>query len=241
MISVVIPCYNEENNIHNVVKRFVPIQEKFKSIGFELILVNNGSKDGTSAMIDDEIKKYDFIKKVSVEKNLGYGYGILEGLKKCNGEWLGWIHADLQLPPEAFLDFADIIEKEPDKSKQSYFKGRRKKRPILDTFFTIMMGIFESIYLGQKLWDINAQPSLIHRDFYKKLVDPPYDFSFDLYVYYLAKKNNLNIVRVPVIQQEREEGVSSWNNGMKDRMKFIKNTLKFSRNLKKGIKEKRYE
>ncbi len=236
MISVVVPCYNEERNIHRLVKRFLPIAGKLSEKEFELVLVNNASYDGTSKIIDEEMGKYDFIKKVSLKKNLGYGYGILAGLSVCRGEWLGWIHADLQIPPEAFLEFEKIIRENPDKAKRFYFKGKRRGRPVSDTIFTIGMGVFESLYLGHRLWDINAQPTLIHKNFYKRFVNPPYDFSLDLYVYYLARKLGLKVVKVPVVQQKREEGVSSWNHGLKSRMLFIKRTLIFSRDLKKNIK-----
>ena len=98
------------------------------------------------------------------------------------------------------------------------------------------MSVFESLYLGKRLWDINAQPTLIHRSFYVQLVNLPYDFSLDLYVYYMARRLKLQVTRVPVIQRNREEGVSSWNNGIKARLKFIKRTIDYSIKLKKEIK-----
>ncbi len=237
MISIVVPCYNEEKNIQRLVKRFVPIAEKLGSKGFELILVDNASNDGTSEVIDRECKKASFIRKIAIDgENQGYGYGIIQGLKICKGEWLGWIHADLQLPPEAFLDFMRIADMDPLKSETRYFKGKRHNRPVSDTFFTIGMSVFESLYLGKRLWDINAQPTLIHRSFYVQLVNLPYDFSLDLYVYYMARRLKLQVTRVPVIQRNREEGVSSWNNGIKARLKFIKRTIDYSIKLKKEIK-----
>lgn len=237
MISIVVPCYNEEQNICRLVKRFIPIAENFSTEGFQLVLVNNGSTDNTQRVIESEAEKHNFISNVNIQKNIGYGYGICEGLKACEGEWMGWIHADLQLPPEALQEFWKIIIVDRENAKETYFKGRRSGRPLSDRFFTACMGIYESIYLGQKLWDINAQPTLIHRDFYSRIENPPNDFSFDLYVYYLARKASMRVVRVPVVQQDREAGVSSWNDGgLKARINLIKRTLIFSKNLKKDIK-----
>lgn len=241
MISIIVPCFNEEKNIKALVKRFVQINQSFDTETMELILVNNGSKDLTESEIDKAVEAYPFIRKVNVLENHGYGEGIIQGLKAAKGEWLGWIHADLQLPPEAFLDFYEIIKNEPEKSINTYLKGRRSNRPLSDRFFTAGMGIFESIYLKEKLWDINAQPTLIHRSFYEKIENPPKDFSLDLYVYYLARTQKLNVVRVPVVQAERLEGVSSWNDGkLKARINFIKRTLAYSKTLKQGIKEGRF-
>lgn len=226
--SVVVPCYNEEKNIATLVKRFENVQESMKSEGFELVLVNNGSKDGTQQEIEKAMQEHDYIRTVLVPVNQGYGYGILQGLKACKGEYLGWIHADLQLPPEAFLDMAEKITDQ----ENIFLKGRRHNRPLMDRLFTFGMSCFESLCLGERLWDINAQPTMIHRKFFESLSNPPYDFSLDLYFYYMAKKNGLEIERVPVKQQERMEGESSWNNGMKARFKLVKRTLSFSKELK---------
>lgn len=234
MISVVVPCYNEEKNICALVERFDSIKELLNINGFELILVDNGSLDNTSFEIDKQCEKYCYIRKVSVQENKGYGYGILQGLYAGKGEWLGWIHADLQLPPEAFVEMIAKIKGGEGKDKM-FFKGRRKKRPLLDVLFTIGMGCFESIFLKEKLWDINAQPTLIKRDLLEKLKNIPFDFSFDLYIYYIAKKLGYEEIRIPVNQQPRREGESSWNNGMKARLKLIKRTLAFSVELKKRI------
>lgn len=234
MISIIVPCYNEERNIHMLVERFDGIKELLNINGFELILVDNGSQDKTSIEIDKQCEKYDYIKKVSIKKNIGYGYGILQGLYAGSGEWLGWIHADLQSPPEAFVEMVAKV-KDYEKNSKLFFKGRRKNRPLLDTLFTIGMGVLESIFLRKKLWDINAQPTLISRSLLKKMENPPYDFSLDLYAYYLAKKLEYDVIRIPVKQKPRVAGKSSWNNGMKARLKLIKRTLVYSFELKKRI------
>lgn len=235
MLSVVVPCYNEEKNIEKLVSRFQNIYESLCVNGFELILVDNGSKDNTSYEIDKCCEKHNYVKKVVVEKNVGYGYGILQGLYHAKGEWIGWIHADLQLPPEAFAVMMQRIENE-HLDEDYYFKGLRKNRPIVDKLFTVGMSCFESFYLKKKLWDINAQPTLISRKLLDSFDNPPNDFSLDLYGYYLARLNQYKIIRIPVIQQERTEGESSWNNGMSARFKLIKRTLAYSKQMKKNMK-----
>ena len=240
MLSIVIPCYNEEKNIETLVERFSRIKEKLDLNGFELILVDNGSQDKTREKIIQKVNTNDYIKMVSVDLNQGYGYGILQGFKVCGGEWIGWIHADLQLPPEAFCEMIETIKSSYNNDKL-FFKGRRENRPFSDTIFTIGMGCFESIYLGKRLWDINAQPTLINKNLLEKIKTPPFDFSLDLYIYYMARKYNYDIRRVRVVQQPRIEGESSWNNGIKARMRLIMRTLKFSRQLKRNIGGERIE
>lgn len=235
--SIVVPCYNEEKNIENLVSHFKTVNEKLKSEGFELILVNNGSKDNSQKVIDKVISENDFIKCEKVEENKGYGYGILSGMKVCTGEYIGWIHADLQFMPEKFLDFIEVLDspKVHDRTK-IYMKGLRRNRPFLDTLFTIGMSFFESLFLGMKLWDINAQPTLMHRSNFDTSLNAPFDFSLDMFFYCMAKKNQFQIIRLPSQQHARTEGESSWNTGMSARIKLIKRTLSYSTKLKKILK-----
>lgn len=237
MYSVVIPCYNEEKNLDRLIGRFDNIYGDLKKAGkdLELVLVDNGSLDDSHARITSIVRERDYVKEVRVEVNQGYGYGILQGLKACSGEFLFWLHADLQLPPEAILEMVTILDasEAPD---HMFIKGARKNRPILERFFTFGMGIFESLYLGVHLYDINAQPTCIPRSLFLSWTNPPYDFSLDLYTYYTAIKSGLKMKRVRVSQSERVEGKSSWNTGMASKARLIKRTISYSRTLKKGLK-----
>ena len=109
----------------------------------------------------------------------------------------------------------------------------------MDKLFTIGMSFYETLMLHTKLWDINAQPTIISKEFFNKWENPPYDFSLDLYAYYMAKKMKLKIYRYKVVQHEREEGESSWNTGMNARIKLIKRVIEYSKKLKnRGKNEK---
>lgn len=229
-LSIVVPCYNEAENIPLILEKFNSV---IKRDDIEVILVNNGSKDNSSDVIANLIGKYKFATTTLVEVNQGYGYGILQGLKVAQGEYIGWTHADMQTDPEDVIKALNIIEKN-NNSKKIFVKGNRKNRHLFDQFFTSGMSMFESVYLGEKLYDINAQPNIFHRSFYENWSNPPYDFSLDLYALYLARKNKLQIERFDVIFPERIHGESSWNNGLSSKWKFIKRTLDFSFKLKKG-------
>lgn len=231
-LSIVVPCYNEEKNIPLLLQSFA---EAIIREDVEVVLVNNGSTDSSCKVIKELIPNYSFARVVNVEVNQGYGYGILQGLKACNGEFVGWTHADLQTDPKDVLKALEIIETE--NKKELFIKGNRKGRPIFDQIFTSGMSLFETLYLGVKLYDINAQPNIFPREFMEKWSNPPFDFSLDLYVLYMARKNNLKIVRFDVVFPKRIYGESKWNTGLASKWKFIKRTIEFSRRLKKeGIR-----
>ena len=229
-LSIVIPCYNESKSIPILVRNF---SKKLNKKNIELIIVNNGSEDSTNKKLLSLKKKYDFLKTVNIKKNIGYGNGIIQGLKKTKGKFISWTHADLQTDP---YDVIKGFEKYKNKlSPRIFIKGKRYRRPLKDTIFTIGMSFFETIILKKFLWDINAQPTIIHKKFFRKLNKIPLDFSFDLFFYVHAKKQNLNIYRFPVIFHERKFGSSHWNINLKNKMKFIKKTINYSLKLRKQL------
>lgn len=227
-LSIVVPCYNEADNIPLILERF---DEVIKTDEVEVILVNNGSTDNSAVVLDELLPNYSFARTVFVQVNQGYGYGILQGLNAAEGDYIGWTHADMQTDPADVLKALDIINNSKDKS--IYVKGSRKGRPAFDQFFTWGMGIFETIYFKTPMDDINAQPNVFPKGFYEGWDNPPYDFSLDLFAVYTAKKAGLLIVRFPVLFPERIHGESKWNNeGLKSKWKFIKRTIQFSKELK---------
>lgn len=229
-LSLVIPCYNEAKNIPLILEQF----NKFiGNLNIDVVLVDNGSFDNTSEVLDELIPKYNFAKRIRVDVNQGYGYGILSGLKVCDGDYLGWTHADMQTDPADVIKAYNIIVKE--NRKDLFIKGNRKGRPFFDEIFTLGMGIFETIFFRTSMFDINAQPNIFPRSFYEKWNNPPCDFSLDLYVFYMAKCKGLKIKRFDVDFPKRIYGVSKWNTGIKSKIKFINRTLNFSFKLKKEL------
>lgn len=227
--SLVIPCYNEAQNIRLLLNRC----NDFQSVGgFELILVNNGSTDNTSEVLAELLPAYSFCRVVDVADNKGYGYGILAGLKAAKGEILGWTHADMQTDPQDVLKAIEIFDRH---GADVFVKGRRYGRPIFDVFFTIGMSLFETLLLKKVLWDINAQPTMFSREFYDTWEAPPEDFSLDLYVYYAAKSSRKPVKRFSVYFGERAHGVSHWNVDLRSKWRFILRTLRFSLDLRRRV------
>ena len=232
-LSIIVPCYNEAKNIPGLLAAFEAV---IKRNYIEIILVNNGSTDDSEKVINELLPNYSFAHAHHVAKNIGYGFGIMSGLRTARGDFLGWTHADLQTDPQDIVKALDIIEAADDKQNM-YVKGDRKGRALFDQFFTSGMSLFESLYMGKKLWDINAQPNIFHRSFFDKWQkDAPNDFSLDLYVLYMAKYLNLYVTRFDVAFPERQHGESSWNTGLPAKWKFIKRTVEFSMGLKKELK-----
>ena len=232
-LSIIIPCYNESKNLPLLISRCKEVANKENNI--EIIIVDNGSNDDTSLVLDKLTSNLTFITRVEIEMNQGYGHGILAGLAAATGEILSWTHADMQTDLGDALKGLEFFQRS-HKPELLFIKGKRYGRSIVDTIFTIGMSIFETLLLRKFMWDINAQPTMFHRKFFLTWNMPPKDFSLDLYAYYMAKKSRLVVKRFPVVFAERAHGVSNWNVSFISKYHFIKRTLLYSFGLQKRMR-----
>ncbi|HTP63365.1 MAG TPA: glycosyltransferase family 2 protein [Burkholderiales bacterium] len=229
-LSLVIPCFNEEANLPLLLRRCGELASRPQ---IEVILVDNGSSDGSSGVLRALLPAHPGCRSVRVERNRGYGFGILTGLRAATGDIIGWSHADLQTDP---MDAAAGLALYEKHGPGCFVKGRRFGRPWSDVMFTVGMSLFETALLGQPMWDINAQPTLFSRAFFDTWEDPPEDFSLDLYAYYQARRAGLAVHRFPVRFGTRMQGISSWNVNWAAKRKFIRRTVEFSLRLRKTDK-----
>ncbi|MEK9986366.1 MAG: glycosyltransferase, partial [Opitutae bacterium] len=225
---------NTPGYIANLHKLYDKCAELVGCADVEIILVDNGSTDDTADILATFDSLDDKIKINTVDENQGYGFGILSGLEVSNGDYIGWTHADLQTDPLDYLKVIKTIEEAP--GEPCFVKGERFGRPLADVFFTTGMSIFETLLMGTRMSDINAQPTVFPSAFYQSWRrEAPYDFSLDLFVYYLAKEQGLPVKRVPVYFGAREFGQSHWNVDLKSKFKFIQRTVSFSLSLRRNI------
>ena len=230
IFSLVIPCFNEAANLPLLLER---CKEVTRYPDIEVILVDNGSTDNSCLVLESLLPQYPGCRSIRVEKNQGYGFGILSGLRAAKGKIIGWTHADMQTDPQDALQGLKLFEKY---GNDIFVKGRRYGRPLADIVFTMGMSFFETILLAKPMWDINAQPNMFSRAFFETWKDPPNDFSLDLYVYFQARCKRLQIHRFPVKFSERLHGVSHWNVNWAEKRKFILRTVDFSLKIRKTIK-----
>ena len=224
-LSIVMPCYNEAENIPLIIEKLIKVKEKFKPL--EVILVDNGSTDNSKEVLKNIlIKQIYHSLKFSQLKNEGYGHGILCGLKVATGDYLAWTHADLQTDSYDVIKAYEKLTSEKD-PENFIVKGRRKKRNFFDTFFTFGMSIFSSAVLRTWLSDVNAQPKVFSRRIYNKMRNPPKDFSLDLYLLFLAKEKGIKIETIPVYFNERLYGEAKGGGSIKTKWKLIKRTFKY--------------
>jgi polyisoprenyl-phosphate glycosyltransferase len=110
LISVVVPCFNEEEVFEASLQRLLAVLNNMPSYDYELIFVNDGSKDKTSELIEAAAAKYPKVKGLSFSRNFGHQIAITAGLDKCKGDAAVVIDADLQDPPELIPKMIELWE-----------------------------------------------------------------------------------------------------------------------------------
>ena len=233
-LSIIIPCYNEADNIPLIYDRLKEIITDRKDI--EIILVNNGSTDNSKEVFSNCIDSTENSFKVhNIDVNQGYGFGILSGLSVASGDVLSWTHADMQTDPLDVIKAFDLFK--VDSNGKFIIKGKRKSRRLIEAFFTFGMQLVAYYYLRVYMDDINAQPKMFDRNFYISYIKDkaPYDFSLDLFLLYTALKEGYNIKTIPVYFAKRQHGEAKGGGSFKTRIKLIKRTFSYIKELNSKI------
>ena len=112
MISIIVPCYNEEESLPYFIKEMNKTIDEFKKVKFELIFVNDGSKDKTLEMLKEYSKEDKKIKYISFSRNFGKEAAMLAGLTMSSGDYVAIMDADLQDPPSMLKEMYKGITEE---------------------------------------------------------------------------------------------------------------------------------
>lgn len=107
-ISIIIPCFNEEQVISHTYERVDKTMQRFKHGGYELIFINDGSRDKTLEILRGISQKDSHVKILSFSRNFGHQPAVTAGINICKGDIAIIIDADLQDPPELFPEMVKI-------------------------------------------------------------------------------------------------------------------------------------
>ncbi|KHD44996.1 glycosyltransferase family 2 protein [Streptococcus hongkongensis] len=132
-ISIVVPCYNEEETVNLFLEEIFKVTKDIPNYSFDYIFINDGSKDNTLEVLREVNKRFDNVHYLSFSRNFGKEAGLLAGLKHTSGDYVAVMDADLQDPPELLPVMVGLIEKGYD-----IVGTRRKNRegePVIRSFF----------------------------------------------------------------------------------------------------------
>jgi dolichyl-phosphate beta-glucosyltransferase len=207
-LSVIIPAFNEEINLKRGVLNSVYDYLKSKNFTWEVIILDDGSKDGTINLVEKFIKNHDnfFLSK---EPHRGKGGTIVAGVEKANGRYILFADMDQSTPMDQFDKFIPVLEKGYDVAIGS--RNGRPGQPIIRKImaygFVILRTIilrlpFKDTQCGFKVFSDKAAKSIFGKiQIYSKNAGSKMGSvtaGFDLEVLYIARKLGLKIAEVPV-------------------------------------------
>ena len=135
-ISIIVPAYNEEESIPYLEKRLVALMDNMKNYEFEVLFVNDGSKDKTLELIKELRKKDERFCYVNFSRNFGKEIAMIAGLDYATGDAIILIDADLQDPPELIPELVKYWEQGYD---DVYAKRKSRKGETFLKKFTSKM------------------------------------------------------------------------------------------------------
>lgn len=110
-ISIVVPCYNEEESLPIFYQEITKIAKEMKKVDFEFLFINDGSKDNTLSILKRLSKKDERVRFISFSRNFGKEGGMYAGLENATGDYIAIMDADMQDPPEMIkIMYHDIKE-----------------------------------------------------------------------------------------------------------------------------------
>lgn len=138
LLSVVVPCYNEEENVADFYQELMKIQPYFqeKDIELEIWYINDGSKDNTLGEVKKLIEKDKRVHLLAFSRNFGKEAAIYAGLEKAKGDYVVFMDADLQDPPAILPEMYGYLEQGYDSVATR--RVDRKGEPPIRSFFARM-------------------------------------------------------------------------------------------------------
>jgi len=166
-LSVIIPAYNEEANIRNTVHAtYAALSDKVKS--FEIIIVNDGSKDRTAAVVENLIKEKklkDCLKLVTYSPNMGKGWALKNGFEASVGQYIAFFDADLDISPDHITQYLDVLK---NKNVDTVVASKRHKDSILEysrirILISTIYYLFNRIFFRLKVRDTQSGVKVFRR------------------------------------------------------------------------------
>jgi glycosyltransferase involved in cell wall biosynthesis len=137
-LSIVVPCFNEEIGLQELVRRCCESATAAVGEGYELILVDDGSSDGTWSAITSQIDRHKNIVAIKLSRNFGHQVALTAGLSAVKGQTVFVIDADLQDPPELLNDMLKVMKD----SGADVVYGQRRSRAGDSWFKTSTASLF---------------------------------------------------------------------------------------------------
>jgi len=219
VLSVVVPCYNEEQRLPRTIEQIERYLDG-KPESYELILVDDGSLDGTRQVMDAAVDRHDGVRAEALPHNRGKGRALALGIAAARGDPILLTDADLSTPIEELDKLQAALDAGAGVAIAS--RGLKASRvEVSQPFYRVLMGkgfnlIVQAVLLPG-IWDTQCGFKLfraeVARSVFADLITD--GFGFDPEVLYRARKQGVKIAEVPVV----------WRNSAETRVSAVRSSI----------------
>ncbi len=201
-LSVIIPAYNEEGGIAEILDRVLSIKPGLEAAGVagpEVIVVDDGSKDRTVEIV----RSYSNVRLIRHERNRGYGGALKTGFANAEGNLLAFLDADGTYPPEHFPELCTEIFAGAEMVVGSRMAGAKSEMPKTRRLGNLIFARLVSIIGNHKVSDSASGMRVFKRETLERMYPLPDGLNFTPVMTTRAIHEGLNIVEVPIPYSER--------------------------------------
>lgn len=204
MLSVVIPAYNEEDGIADVVSRVLSIRPRLAAVGiddFELIVVDDGSRDRTSQIV----QAMPGVRLIRHKANGGYGAALKTGFAAAKGSWIGFLDADGTYPPEHFPQLCQAARQQgADIVIGSRMAGAESQMPPMRRVGNIIFANLVSLISAQRITDSASGMRVFKKAILDRVYPLPDGLNLTPVMSTRALHEGLKMIEVPIPYAERQ-------------------------------------
>lgn len=206
MLSVVIPAYNEEKGIAEIVNRVLAVQDKLKNVGvsqMELLVVDDGSRDQTARITGDIASSIPDVRLIRHPKNKGYGAALKTGFSQARGELIGFLDADGTYPPEYFPELCKLALDGSDLVVGSRMAGAESKMPVTRRVGNLFFANLLSLLGRERISDSASGMRVFKRDILDRIYPLPDGLNLTPVMSTRAVHEEIKMAEVPIPYSER--------------------------------------
>lgn len=211
--SVVIPFYNEEENVVAVCEEVHSVLEGRVTAGWELVMVNDGSKDRTGDLIDGLVKKYPHFRGVHLIPNSGQSAGLEAGFRAARGEVVGTLDGDGQNDPRDLLKLLEEMEKR-GVDMMCGIRARRADN-LVRRYSSLIANSVRRRMLGDNISDVGCSTRVFRRSIIRNV-----GFFRNAHRYFpaLVQMRGFKVAETAVGHRPRAKGVGKYGGGINSRL-----------------------
>lgn len=205
-LTVVIPAYNEERGIAEIVNRVLAVKEDLKKVDvdrLELLVVNDGSRDRTCEIASEISQQDPCVRVINHPKNRGYGAALKTGFALAEGELVGFLDADGTYPPEFFPKLCTAALNGADIVIGSRMMGADSKMPVTRRIGNLFFAGLLTVLGSSRVTDSASGMRVFKKSLLDKLFPLPDGLNLTPVMSTRALHENLKVIEVPIPYSER--------------------------------------